>query len=73
MNDYYGGFIQATTGTHVGQFGCIYALADSNVSAVGLGGTPNLTSLAIPVRGEIKGRFNSVTVNSGSVIIYRVS
>jgi hypothetical protein len=71
--DNYAGFVQATTGTHTGNFGCIYALADSSVTAIGNGSTPDLSSLAIPVRGKILGRFTSVTVNSGSVILYKVS
>jgi len=70
--DFYAGFIHATTGTHTGEFGCLYALADSNITATGKGGTPNLSSVAIPVRGKVLGKFSSVTVNSGSMILYKV-
>lgn len=71
-DNYYAGSIHATTGTHTGEFGCLYALADSNITATGKGGTTNLSSVAIPVRGKVLGKFSSVTVNSGSMILYKV-
>lgn len=64
------GFIHATTGTETGRFRCLYALAASSVTFTGIGSTPNATALAIPVTGKIYGLFSSVTVNSGSVVIY---
>jgi hypothetical protein len=64
------GFVLATTGTTTGRFCCISALADSNVDFVGAGSTPNASSLAIPKLFELEGIFTSVTVNSGSVVIY---
>ena len=64
------GFIHATTGTETGRFRCLYALAASSVTFTGIGSTPNATALAIPVTGKVYGLFSSVTVNSGSVILY---
>jgi hypothetical protein len=64
------GFVLATTGTNTGRFCCIYALAASSVTFTGIGSTPNATALAIPVIGKVCGLFSSVTVNSGSVVIY---
>lgn len=72
MQQQYAGFIHATTGTHIGEFGCIYALAAASVTTIGKGGTPNLSAVTIPVTGKIFGKFTSVTVNSGSVILYKV-
>lgn len=72
MDNYYSGFIHATSGTHTGEFGCLYALADSSITATGKGGSPDLTTVTIPVRGKIMGKFTSVTVNSGSVVLYKV-
>lgn len=72
MQQQYAGFTHATTGTHTGEFGCIYALAASVITAIGKGGTPNLTSVTVPVTGKIFGKFSSVTVASGSVILYKV-
>ena len=70
MSDENAGFVLATTGTKMGRFCCISALAASNITFVGIGSTPSKTSLAIPELYELEGLFSSVTVNSGSVVIY---
>jgi hypothetical protein len=70
MDEDSNGFVLATSGTKTGRFCCISALAASNVTFTGIGSTPSATSLAIPEIFELEGLFSSVTVNSGSVVLY---
>jgi hypothetical protein len=63
----YGGIVK-TTGTTTGNFCAIKALEDSVITAVGE--IEGLTSVTILGGDTIPGEFTSVTVTSGTVILY---
>ena len=66
------GFDYVTTGTiNSHTYIAITVLATASISVTSAGGGDNLSSVSVPAGVTIYGKFSSVTVTSGRVLVYR--
>jgi hypothetical protein len=66
----YGVTVTSTAGTYTGIYCCIEALTECVVTAEGVN-VEGITSLTLPENRSIVGDFTSITLTSGTLIMYK--